>query len=96
MPKPGQTQSSRALDRRWTAHRAEREFPYIVELVMPKSGLGVSLSCEVTRFHSSRNIPLRFGRTRQQNGRLFCRYCFSDPRQAETFRAQFADEAGNQ
>ncbi len=96
MPKPGQAQSSRTPDRRWIAHRAERECPYIVELVVPKSGLDASLSREVTRFHSARNIPLRFGRTRQRNGRLFFRYCFSDPRLAETFRAQFADEADNQ
>lgn len=90
MPKPGQTQLSKAHDRRWTALRTEQEFPYIVELAMPRGGLDVSLSREVTRFHSTRDIPLRFGRSKLQNGQLFCRYCFSDPRLAEMFRAQFA------
>jgi hypothetical protein len=60
---------------------------------MPRSGLDVSLSREVTRFHSTRDIPVRFGRSRLQEGQLFCRYCFSDPRLAQTFRAQFANEA---
>jgi hypothetical protein len=62
---------------------------------MPRSGLDASLSREVTLFHSTRDIPLRFGRSRLQDGQLFCRYCFSDPRLAETFRARFASEADN-
>jgi hypothetical protein len=96
MPKPGQPQSSTVPARRTTAHRTEHEFPYIVELAVPRSGLDVSLSRKVTLFHSTRDIPLRFGRTRLQDGQLFCRYCFSDPRLAETFRAQFASEADNE
>jgi len=95
MPKPGKPQLSTALDRKRTAKRAEREFPYIVELAVPRSGLDVSLSRKVTQFHSARDIPLRFGRTRLQDGQLFCRYCFSDPRLADRFRAQFASATDN-
>ena len=96
MPKPGQPQLSTVPDRRATARRAEHEFPHIVELAMPRGGLDASLSRKVAQFHSTRDIPLRFGRTRLQHGQLFCRYCFSDPRLAETFRVQFASAADNE
>jgi hypothetical protein len=67
----------------------ERSFPHIIEIALPESGLAANVSREMARFHWSRDIRLRFGRTRTQNGQQYGRWCFSEPAVADAFRKQF-------
>jgi hypothetical protein len=67
----------------------ERNFPHIVEIALPQSGLAANVSREMATFHRSRDIRLRFGRARIQNGQHYGRWCFSEPAVADAFRKQF-------
>ena len=55
----------------------EREFPHIVETIVPEGGFGKN-----TRRH------VRLGR-RDENGRDIIRWCFADPKLAEAFANEF-------
>jgi hypothetical protein len=70
----------------------ERDFPHIIEIELPASGLDVRMSREMTTFHRARDIRPRFGRTRTQGDQHYCRWCFSDPVIADAFRARFGGE----
>ena len=67
----------------------ERNFPHIIEIALPASGLASNVSREMATFHWSREIRLRFGRARIQNGQHYGRWCFSEPAVADAFREQF-------
>lgn len=92
MSKPSQIDKSTGSRRKNKAHGVEHEFPYIVELAVPSNGLDVRLSREITRFHVQRNTQVRFGRTRLQDGQLYCRCCFLDPTIADAFRERFVKD----
>ena len=67
----------------------ERNFPHIIEIALPESGLAANVSREMARFHRSRDIRPRSGPTRTQNGQHYGRWCFSEPAVADAFRKQF-------
>ena len=67
----------------------ERNFPHIIEIALPASGLVANVSSEMATFHRSRDIRPRFGRTRIHNGQHYGRWCFSEPAVADAFREQF-------
>jgi hypothetical protein len=67
----------------------ECNFPHIIEIALPVSGLSANVNREMATFHRSRDIRLRFGRTRIQNGQHYGRWCFSELAIADTFRKQF-------
>jgi hypothetical protein len=71
------------------ARRTERDFPNIVEREIPTKGLDLGVSRDILTFHQLREIPQRFGRWRNRDNQAYCRYCFSDPRDADAFREQF-------
>jgi hypothetical protein len=54
-----------------------------------ESGLTANVSREMARFHRSRDIRARFGRTRSQHGQHYGRWCFSEAAVADAFRKQF-------
>ena len=70
----------------------EREFPHIVEMVLPVGGLDARRNREIATSHSLRNIRPRFGRRRTVANKDYSRWCFSDPEIAEAFRKQFGGE----
>ena len=67
----------------------ERNFPHIIEIALPVSGLAADVSREMATFHRSRDIRLRFGRARIENGQHYGRWCFSEPAVADAFCKQF-------
>jgi hypothetical protein len=71
------------------AATTERDFPHIIEIDLPATGLDFRLSREMGRFHQANDIAPRFGRTRIQKDHHYCRWCFSDPAVADAFRARF-------
>jgi hypothetical protein len=71
--------------------RTERDFPYVVELVLPPEGFR-SVLLEVDAFHRDRRIPVRRGRNRQEVKQVYIRFCFPDAATAEAFRNRFGGE----
>jgi hypothetical protein len=67
----------------------ERNFPHIVEIVLPVHGLDIRVNREMVTFCHIRNIRPRFGRRRKRTGQYTCRWCFSDKAIADAFREQF-------
>ena len=70
----------------------ERDFPHIVEIKLPLNGFDVRLSREMATFHHLHNIRPRFGRRRSRADQYYCRWCFSDPADANAFRERFGGE----
>ena len=67
----------------------EREFPYRVEMIVPKSGFRKRLD-EMHEWHRARSIKPRFGRSRRdKNNRDYVTWCFADAAMADSFRASF-------
>jgi hypothetical protein len=57
----------------------ERDFPHIVETVVPPGGLGKTLDA-MYAWHQTRGIQAIHGRGRRdKNGRDYIRWCFADP-----------------
>jgi|ERR1700722_1552994 hypothetical protein len=67
----------------------ERDFPHIIEIDLPLTGLDFRLSRAIRIFHHSNNIKPHFGRTRTKKDHHYCRWCFADPAIADAFHAQF-------
>jgi hypothetical protein len=67
----------------------EREYPYIVELVIADYKLDVEVSRRMMEFHRSRKIQARHGRIIVREGRIYFRWCFSDSATASAFKEQF-------
>jgi hypothetical protein len=74
---------------RQSAKAIERDFPHIVETVVPKGGLGKTLDA-IHEFHKRHGIEAHTGKGRRdKNGRDYIRWCFADPALAEAFAAKF-------
>jgi hypothetical protein len=73
-----------------TARKNERDCPHIVELTLPRKGFGHSDA--MLAFHRERDIQIRRGQGRNDNGQFFVRYCFADPAHAEAFCMSFGGE----
>jgi hypothetical protein len=70
------------------ARMNQRDFPHIVELPLPPGGVG-HWDGAVATFHDERKIPMRFGRSRRDDGEFCVRLCFADPTDAEAFQKRF-------
>jgi hypothetical protein len=69
----------------------ERDFPHLVELVLPPEGFrGVLL--EIDAFHRDRRIPVRRGLNRHESKQVYIRFCFPDAATADAFRNRFGGE----
>jgi hypothetical protein len=69
----------------------ERDFPYLVELVLPPEGFR-SVLLEIDAFHRERHIPVRRGRTRYEVKPFYIRFCFPDAATADAFCNRFGGE----
>ena len=78
-----------SFDRGGKAVANESKHPFIVEVPVAASGLGVELNRQIVGFHTSRRIPPRFGRTIFRDGQSYYRWCFSDLETARAFLEQF-------
>jgi hypothetical protein len=67
----------------------ERDFPFIVEIAVPPSGLGKTLDAMYV-FHARHGIQAQRGRSRRdEDGRDYIRWCFADREIAAAFAAEF-------
>ena len=69
----------------------ERDYPYLVELILPLEGFR-SVLLEIDAFHPERHIPVRRGRTRYEVKPFHIRFCFPDAATADAFRNRFGGE----
>jgi hypothetical protein len=67
----------------------EIKHPYIIELAVENDQLDLELSRQIMRFHKSRNIRLRYGRSFVSQIGSRYRWCFSDLSTACTFVKEF-------
>ena len=67
----------------------ENKHPHVVELAVVTDGMNVELSRQIVRFHKSRHIQPRHGRTIVRLRGIFCRWCFSDLSIARDFVEEF-------
>jgi hypothetical protein len=68
----------------------ERDFPHIVEMIVPEGGFGKTLDA-MYDFHARHGIQAQRGRSRRdENGRDYIRWCFADPAIAKSFATVFA------
>jgi hypothetical protein len=73
-----------------SARAIEKDFPHIVETVVPPGGLSTRLN-DMYDFHTQHGIRARLGLGRRdENGRDIIRWCFADPAIAESFAAKWA------
>ena len=87
-----QPEEKSKFDRSGKARTNERKYPYIVELPVHLNGLDVKLSRQITTFHKSRHIQVRYGRLVIRNGENHYRWCFPDLSLARAFLEQFGGE----
>ncbi len=66
----------------------EREFPHVVELVLPLSGFRSRIP-EFEAFHRELGIPIRRGRGRYETEQLYVRFCFPHTTAADAFHDRF-------
>ena len=74
-----------------TGHMNERDFPHLVELVLPPGGFR-DQSLEFNAFHRERRMPIRRGRGRHEGEQFRVRFCFPDVATADAFRDRFGGE----
>ena len=75
---------------RVSARAIERDFPHVVETVVPEGGLGKTLDA-MHEFHKLHGIEAHTGKGRRdKNGRDYIRWCFVNPGIAAKFKNQFA------
>jgi hypothetical protein len=74
------------------ARTTERDLPHMVEIELPASGLNAHMNREMVTFHHLHNIQPRIGSRREQAGKLYCRWCFSNPEIADQFCELFGGE----
>jgi hypothetical protein len=67
----------------------ENKHPYVVELAVVTDGMDAELSGQIVRFHKSRHIQPRHGRTTVRQGQFYYRWCFSDLLIARAFVEEF-------
>jgi hypothetical protein len=64
---------------RVSARAIERDFPHVVETVVPEGGLGKTLDA-MHAFHKRHKIEAHTGKGRRdKNGRDYIRWCFANP-----------------
>jgi hypothetical protein len=73
---------------RISAKNIERDYPHIVEIVVPPGGLGKQLDA-MYDWHRERGIEVHLGSGRHEEGRDFIRWCFADQEMANAFAAAF-------
>ena len=67
----------------------EREFPHIVEMIVPEGGFGRTLDA-MFDFHARHGIrAINSTGRRDENGRDIIRWCFVDPAVAAAFADEF-------
>jgi hypothetical protein len=74
-----------------TARMNERDYPHIVELPLPPGGFR-SRSDAMLAFHRERDIQIRRGQGRNDDGQFRVRYCFADAAHADAFCDRFGGE----
>jgi len=75
--------------RRVSARAIERDFPHVVETVVPQGGLDKTLNA-MHEFHRRHRIEAHTGKGRRdKNGRDYIRWCFANPEIAAKFAGQF-------
>ena len=73
-----------------SARAIEKDFPHVVEMIVPFGGFGKKLD-DMYDWHLAKGIQDRRGRSRRdENGRNIIRWCFGDRAIAEAFAAKFA------
>ena len=70
----------------------ESKHPYVVELAVENNQLDFELSRQIMRFHKSRSIRLRYGRSFVGQFGSRYRWCFSDLSTARNFIEEFGGE----
>jgi hypothetical protein len=74
---------------RVSARAIERDFPHVVETVVPEGGLGKTLDA-MHELHKRHGITAHTGKGRRdKNGRDYIRWCFADQTIAAKFASQF-------
>jgi hypothetical protein len=76
------------------ARMNERDYPHLVEIALPSGGFRAK-SDAMLAFHRERDIQIRRGQGRNDDGQFYVRYCFADPAHADTFYDQFGGERLN-
>ena len=75
---------------RQDANAIERDFPHIVEIVVPPGGLRTRLDA-IYEFHARHGIKAQKGRGRRAGEWDITRWRFANPAIATAFAAEFAD-----
>jgi hypothetical protein len=65
-----------------------RDFPHLVELVLPPGGLGEG-DLAIAAFHKERRIAARFGNVGHNDGEFCVTLCFADSADADAFQRRF-------
>ena len=74
---------------RTSSKAIERDFPHIVETIVPPGGLGKTLDA-MFEFHTRNGIrAINSTGRRDENGRDYIRWCFADREIAAAFAAEF-------
>jgi len=68
----------------------ERDFPHIVEMIVPEGGFGKTLDA-MFDFHARHGLrAINSTGRRDENNRDYIRWCFADADTAAAFAAEFA------
>ena len=72
-----------------SAKSNERDFPHIVEMIVPEGGFGKALDA-MYEWHIHRGIrAINSAGRRDENNRDYIRWCFADPALAQAFADEF-------
>ena len=75
---------------RVSARTIARDFPHVVETLVPKGGVDKTLDA-MHEFHSRHRIEAHTGKGwRDKSGRDYIRWCFANPEIAAKFANRFA------
>jgi hypothetical protein len=72
-----------------SAKTIAREFPFVVEIMVPEGGLGRRLE-DMHAFHRQRGLTDHHIPRRRDGEHDYIRWCFKDLATAEAFAAQFS------
>ena len=70
----------------------ERDFPHIVEIIVPGSGWGGARAA-INDFHARHGVQADLRRGLHKDGIRYVHWCFADPDIAEAFAAKFAKDS---
>jgi hypothetical protein len=74
---------------RRSAKSIEKDFPHVVETIVPEGGLGKTLDA-MHEFHKRHGVDAHTGKGRRdENNRDYIRWCFADAEMAKVFAAEF-------